>query len=91
MARGHRLFCKEFLCFDVSSLCPVVICPYLCTSEASSDLHDASHEQVDFRVDSLRRAGLCEAHVRFRDACEAALSPLGSRDPCEATKTNTLK
>ena len=33
MTTGHRLFCKEFQNSYVSTLCPVVICPYLCTSD----------------------------------------------------------
>ena len=35
MKTGHRLFCKEFLCFTTG---PVVTCPYLCTSDPEAFL-----------------------------------------------------
>ena len=38
MTTGHRLCLKEF---HVSTLCPVVICPYLCTSDESSETRES--------------------------------------------------
>ena len=56
MTTGHRLFCKEFLCFNM--IYPVVICPYLCTSDTPSQTFSKARRPTGDRIGAANAEGV---------------------------------
>ena len=79
MATGHRLCCKEFLC---STLCPVVTCPYLCTSECGQTASGIfkirvapARRRSGFRSPNSPKPASLSTRSRLRSACRSCLPP----------------
>ena len=83
--QGDRLFCKEFLGFNTMPcrLCPVVLCPYLCTSEELA-------AQQSALVETFERADRGDQDTASRsDAAVFALEIPESRFRREKSRNRT--